>query len=66
MTIVDSLAEFYRLSLSKGNGVVTLRDEFNHVRSYFQIQNLKIKLNTLVPEDLGGLYYSQAHTAAHS
>lgn len=55
VTIVDSLAKFYKLSLNKGNEIVTLKEELMHVQSYFHIQNLRyknIKMNILVPEEL--------------
>lgn len=39
--LVQSLANFYRLSLNKGKDIVPFRDEIAHVRSYFDIQNTR-------------------------
>jgi two-component system sensor histidine kinase YesM len=38
---LNDLAEFYRFSLSKGNSLVTLEEEINHVRTYMSIQNMR-------------------------
>ncbi|MCZ8520993.1 MULTISPECIES: cache domain-containing sensor histidine kinase [Paenibacillus] len=57
-TVVKALSRFYKVSLSSGRDVVTLRDELKHVSFYVQIQNIrfenKIRLVTDVPEDLLG------------
>ncbi|HEX7056179.1 MAG TPA: sensor histidine kinase [Bacilli bacterium] len=37
--VVDELAVFYRLSLSKGEDIVTLENELKHVEAYVRIQN---------------------------
>ncbi len=54
--LANSLGKFFRLSLSKGNEIITLRDEIEHVRSYLNIQRIryKTKLNYSieVPDDL--------------
>lgn len=39
--MVGALSKFYRLSLSKGREVISLRDELRHARLYLQIQNLR-------------------------
>ncbi len=39
----NSLGKFFRLSLSKGNEIITLRDEVEHVRSYLNIQRIRYK-----------------------
>ncbi len=39
--IVGSLSAFFRTSLNHGNGMVTLREEERHVRSYLQIQKVR-------------------------
>lgn len=41
--MVTSLAKFYKLSLSQGNDVIPLKDEFMHVQLYVQIQNLRFE-----------------------
>jgi two-component system sensor histidine kinase YesM len=55
----NSLGKFFRLSLSKGNEIITLRDEIEHVRSYLNIQRIryKTKLNYRidVEEELLGI-----------
>lgn len=60
ISIVKALTKFYRLSLSKGEDTILLREELEHVQSYFTIQNLRFenKLNLIidVPERL--LQYS--------
>jgi two-component system sensor histidine kinase YesM len=39
----NSLGKFFRLSLSNGNEIITLRDEIEHVRSYLNIQRIRYK-----------------------
>lgn len=39
----NSLGKFFRLSLSKGNEVITLKDEIEHVRNYLDIQMIRYK-----------------------
>ena len=55
----NSLGKFFRLSLSNGNEIITLRDEIEHVRSYLNIQRIryKTKLNyeIEVEEELLGI-----------
>ncbi|QTH40596.1 sensor histidine kinase [Cohnella sp. LGH] len=50
------LAKFYRLSLSKGEEVISLRDELEHIKAYVEIQNIRfddsIQLEIDVPEEL--------------
>ena len=56
VTVVSSLAKFYKISLNKGKEVISLQDELAHVSFYVQIQNMRFanKLNLIidVPEDL--------------
>jgi two-component system sensor histidine kinase YesM len=55
----NSLGKFFRLSLSNGNEIISLRDEIEHVRSYLNIQRIryKTKLNyeINVEEELLGI-----------
>ena len=37
--IVQSLAKYYRLCLSRGEDIVKLKDEIEHIRTYIKIQN---------------------------
>ena len=41
--MVTSLARLFRISLSKGKNIITLRDEIEHVRNYLTIQNIRYK-----------------------
>jgi len=55
VTIVDSLAKFYKLSLNKGTEIIPLKDELAHVNCYFQIQSFRYKhisLNITIPYEL--------------
>ena len=40
-TLVTALSRFYKLSLSKGEDMVRVRDELEHARAYVQIQNMR-------------------------
>ena len=40
---VTALARFFRISLSKGKNVITVRDELEHVRNYLMIQHMRFK-----------------------
>ena len=39
--LVQSLAMFYKLSLSKGKDIVSIRDEIAHVTTYLEIQDIR-------------------------
>lgn len=39
--MVGALSKYFRTSLSKGNDLVTLRDEIIHISSYLQIQQIR-------------------------
>ncbi len=41
--MVSNLSDFFRHSLSRGEDVITLREEEQHVRSYLQIQQARYK-----------------------
>lgn len=51
--MANSLGKFFRLSLSKGNEIIPLKDEIEHVRSYLNIQRIryKTKLNYTIDID---------------
>ena len=40
---VTALARFFRISLSKGKSIITVRDELEHVRNYLMIQHMRFK-----------------------
>jgi Predicted signal transduction protein with a C-terminal ATPase domain len=54
--VVTSLSKFYKLSLSKGNTVISIHDELLHVSSYMHIQSTryanKIRLDVQVNEEI--------------
>lgn len=56
----NSLGKFFRISLSKGREVITLREEMEHISSYLKIQKIrykdKINYQMDVPEDVKELY----------
>lgn len=41
--IVTALARFFRISLSRGKSIITVRDELEHVRNYLTIQQMRFK-----------------------
>lgn len=45
-TIVTALSDFFRLSLSGGKNIITLQNEFKHVKSYLEI--LKVRLGDAI------------------
>lgn len=59
ITVTTSLSNLYKISLSRGEDLITIRDEFIHVRSYLDIQNMRFDNNiTLIFEiDESLLYY---------
>lgn len=43
VTTITSLSRFFRISLSKGNHIITVQDELEHVRNYLIIQTIRFK-----------------------
>ena len=43
ITMVTALARFFRISLSKGKNIITVRDELEHAKNYLTIQNIRYK-----------------------
>lgn len=43
VTVVSSLAAFYRISLSKGADQIPIRDEIRHAKAYLKIQNARFE-----------------------
>ena len=41
--VVTALARFFRISLSRGKSIITVRDELEHVRNYMMIQQMRFK-----------------------
>jgi two-component system, sensor histidine kinase YesM len=54
--VVKALSRFYKVSLSNGRDIISLREEIDHVSFYVQIQNIrfdhKIEYVVSVPESL--------------
>ncbi len=55
---VDTLAQFYRIGLSRGQDTVPLRDEFAHAQLYIKLQNMRydgmVQGSFHLPEPLAG------------
>ena len=43
IVMVTSLAGFFRVGLSKGKNIITLKDELNHAGSYITIQHMRFR-----------------------
>lgn len=43
ISMVKSLASLFRISLSKGNNIITIKDEITHARNYLAIQKVRYK-----------------------
>ncbi|HEX2945930.1 MAG TPA: sensor histidine kinase [Clostridia bacterium] len=43
ITMVNSLSNFFRFSLSRGKNVITLAEEEQHIRSYLEIQQIRYR-----------------------
>lgn len=43
VTMIQSLSKFFRISLSKGNNMITVQEELDHVRHYLVIQSFRFK-----------------------
>ena len=41
--VVTALARFFRISLSRGKSIITVKDELEHVRNYLMIQQMRFK-----------------------
>lgn len=39
--LVMELSKFYKLSLNNGKSIVTLKEEFDHIKAYINIQNIR-------------------------
>ena len=54
--MISSLSNFFRFSLSRGQNVITLAEEEQHIRSYLEIQQMRyrdlIKYEISVPDQL--------------
>ncbi|NLX76349.1 MAG: sensor histidine kinase [Clostridiaceae bacterium] len=50
--IVDAMTVFYRLSLNKGNTILRIRDEIEHIKAYLEIQQYRYMNNVKVKWDI--------------
>jgi two-component system sensor histidine kinase YesM len=41
--IIQTLAKFYKLSLSQGKNVISIEDEISHIETYVKLQNFRFK-----------------------
>lgn len=57
-TIVQSLAKFYKLSLSKGKDIVSIADEIMHATLYINIQNMRFSNKIALKLDIDEKLYS--------
>ena len=56
VNMVVSLSDFFRIVLSKGKEIITLREEEQHIRSYLEIQQVRyrdiLEYDIQIPEEL--------------
>ena len=56
VAMVSSLSNFFRFSLSRGQNVITLKEEQQHIRSYLEIQHMRyrdlMEYEIDIPEEL--------------
>ncbi|MBW4085617.1 sensor histidine kinase [Paenibacillus sp. S150] len=43
VTMIQSLSKFFRISLSKGKNMITMKEELDHIRHYLVIQSFRFK-----------------------
>lgn len=43
ISVITSLSKFFRIGLSRGRNVITLREELEHVKEYVKIQNTRYR-----------------------
>ncbi len=58
VNMVVSLSDFFRIVLSKGKDIITIREEEQHIRSYLEIQQVRyrdiLEYDISIPEELYG------------
>jgi len=56
VNMVVSLSDFFRIVLSKGKEIITIREEEQHIRSYLEIQQVRyrdiLEFDIRIPEEL--------------
>ena len=43
ISVITSLSKFFRIGLSRGRNIITLREELEHVKEYVKIQNTRYR-----------------------
>lgn len=43
VTMIQSLSKFFRISLSRGDNIITVQEELDHIRHYLVIQSFRFK-----------------------
>lgn len=56
--MISQLARLFRISLSKGSTVITVRDELQHAQSYMNIQKVRYKNTFTIVFDVDSSLYS--------
>ena len=56
--MVSELAKLFRISLSKGRTIISIKDELQHAKSYMNIQKIRYKNSFLVTFDIEPEVYS--------
>jgi len=55
VSMVGSLSDFFRTSLSRGKDIISIKEEITHVRSYLEIQQVRyqdiLNYEILIPEE---------------
>lgn len=51
--MIEALSKFFRLNIIRGSGLVALKEEIEHIKSYISIQNMRFgdKFNTIIDID---------------
>jgi two-component system sensor histidine kinase YesM len=65
--MVSSLSNYFRFSLSRGQNVITLAEEEQHIRSYLEIQQMRyrdlIEYEIDVPEEMKRYILPSLHSS---
>ena len=58
--MVKALAKYYRICLSKGHDVITIREEVEHIRNYMIIQNMRY--DNIIGSEIVGMKVKEGKT----
>lgn len=56
--MISQLAKLFRISLSKGSTIISIRDELQHAQSYMNIQKIRYKNSFTFTQDVDPVIYS--------